>query len=67
MTPPQLKETTINREKRVLLKAVIDSGEADATRDVVERLMGRKPEYRFQFIQEKSQALGSEMRDALDV
>jgi len=67
MTPPQLKETTMNRASRVLLKVMIPDEETDASRDVVERLMGRKPEFRFQFIQEQTAARGKDMIEKLDV
>jgi topoisomerase-4 subunit B len=53
MPPAQLKETTMNPANRTLLKVVID-GE-DETAALVDRLMGRKPELRFQFIQENAQ------------
>jgi topoisomerase-4 subunit B len=54
MMAAQLKETTMNRQKRTLLKVMLpDAGPASAdTADAVERLMGNKPEMRFQFIQE---------------
>ena len=59
MPPYQLKETTMDPEKRTLLRVVIPSKmteeeqeEAAYTSDIVTRLMGNKPEFRFQFIQE---------------
>ena len=52
MTAPQLKETTMNPEKRKLLKVTIEDDEQSA--DLVERLMGKKPEHRLAFIQENS-------------
>ncbi len=67
MTPPQLKETTMNPEKRVLLKVVIEEADTEPTRDVVERLMGRKPEHRFAFIQEQTAVRGDAMLKELDV
>jgi len=54
MPPAQLKETTMHPDKRTLLKVVIPPDGEQATDDVVERLMGRKPELRFQFIQENA-------------
>ncbi len=54
MTPPQLKETTMNPENRVLLKVLIDSDDSERTSERVEQLMGRKPEHRFTFIQEQT-------------
>ena len=52
MPPAQLKETTMDPGRRVLLRVVVEDG--DRTADMVERLMGRKPELRFQFIQERA-------------
>jgi len=61
MPPHQLKETTMDPNKRTLLKVLIPSKtssneeeqeESVYTADIVSRLMGNKPEYRFQFIQE---------------
>ena len=52
MPAAQLKETTMNRAKRTLLRVVIPEGEEKSTDDAVERLMGRKPELRLAFIQE---------------
>ncbi len=52
MMPAQLKETTMQPGKRTLLKVTIPDGEEGETGDLVERLMGRKPELRFQYIQE---------------
>jgi topoisomerase-4 subunit B len=52
MMPAQLKETTMQPGKRTLLKVTIPDGEETPTGDLIERLMGRKPELRFQYIQE---------------
>ena len=59
MPPSQLKETTMDPKKRTLLRVAIphkateeDTEEFNYTADIVNRLMGNKPEYRFQFIQE---------------
>jgi len=55
MMAAQLKETTMNRQKRTLLKVVLPEAGTSSnaeTADSVERLMGNKPEMRFQFIQE---------------
>ena len=54
MMPSQLKETTMDRSKRTLLKVAIDPEERAETADTVERLMGSKPEARFVFIQERA-------------
>ncbi len=55
MMPAQLKETTMKPGHRTLLRVEIGDGERDNTEDLVERLMGKKPELRFQFIQENAQ------------
>ncbi|MEZ5839663.1 MAG: DNA topoisomerase IV subunit B [Hyphomicrobiales bacterium] len=55
MMPGQLKETTMDRSRRTLLRVEVVEAESDATKDVVERLMGNKPEARFQFIQDRAE------------
>ncbi|MBX3446981.1 MAG: DNA topoisomerase IV subunit B [Parvibaculaceae bacterium] len=55
MMPAQLKETTMARSKRVLLRVVVPEDEAKATAGAIDRLMGNKPELRFQFIQEHAE------------
>ena len=52
MPPAQLKETTMDPGKRTLLKVVAAADERAKTNELVESLMGRRPELRFQFIQE---------------
>ena len=54
MMPAQLKETTMLPGKRTLMQVIIPEGEQVATADSVQRLMGNKPELRFQFIQENA-------------
>ena len=54
MPPSQLKETTMDPAKRTLLKVVAAPEERAATSELVESLMGRRPELRFQFIQERA-------------
>lgn len=67
MTAPQLKETTMDPKKRVLLRVEIDEMETDATAERVNQLMGKKPELRFNFIREQTQLYGDKFREALDV
>jgi topoisomerase-4 subunit B len=55
MMPAQLKETTMDKKTRTLLRVVMVEGEAERTAESVERLMGNKPEGRFQFIQENAE------------
>jgi topoisomerase-4 subunit B len=52
MPPSQLKETTMDPKKRTLLKVVALAEDRAKTNELVESLMGRRPELRFQFIQE---------------
>jgi topoisomerase-4 subunit B len=54
MPPMQLKETTMDPAKRTLLKVVAPPDERAITSELVESLMGRKPELRFRFIQERA-------------
>jgi len=63
MPMQQLKETTMDRSKRNLLKVVIENDERADTSDSVERLMGNKPEARFQFIQENAAFASKELLD----
>jgi topoisomerase-4 subunit B len=55
MMPAQLKETTMKPGQRTLVRVEIGEGERTKTENLVERLMGKKPELRFQFIQENAQ------------
>ncbi|WP_370152904.1 DNA topoisomerase IV subunit B [Ferrovibrio sp.] len=54
MPPAQLKETTMNPKNRTLLRVQVPVDEVREADDLVERLMGRKAELRFQFIQERA-------------
>ncbi len=55
MLPAQLKETTMDPKRRTLLKVIVGEDEVSETRNAVERLMGNKPEARFNFIQERAE------------
>ena len=63
MPPAQLKETTMSPKTRKLLKVTIpkrDINEADKRREVdnlVNILMGKKPELRFKYIQENASSI----------
>ena len=59
MMPSQLKETTMKPGSRTLLRIVLTDDTAPDTADLVEQLMGRKAELRFQFIQENAQFVKS--------
>jgi topoisomerase-4 subunit B len=54
MPPAALKETTMDPGKRTLLKVMAPPETRAETNDLVEKLMGRRPELRFQFIQERA-------------
>ncbi len=62
MPPRQLRETTMDPAKRILLRVTIPSDrnveerdEAEENRSLVNSLMGRKPELRFAYIQKHAQ------------
>ncbi len=55
MMAAQLKETTMDPKKRTLLRVMLMADEHKATEKSVERLMGTKPEARFEFIQERAE------------
>lgn len=59
-----LKETTMGPAKRVLLKVVLPPEERAKTAELMEALMGRKPELRFKFIQDNAATLDAEAVDA---
>jgi topoisomerase IV subunit B len=63
MMPAQLKVTTMNPATRTLARVVIAEDKVEEADDLVTRLMGKKPEARFQFIQENAEFV----RDALDI
>ncbi len=66
MNPGQLKETTMHPGSRSLLKVTLPSAYEDRQpiKDLVERLMGRDPAPRFEFIQSRASALDEEQIDA---
>ena len=53
----QLKETTMDPSKRTLLKVMAAPEDRAATNNMVENLMGRRPELRFAFIQEHAKSV----------
>jgi len=61
MPPHQLKETTMDPKSRQMLRVIVPTGhteedheEAKETARLVDNLMGKRPELRFQFIQERA-------------
>ena len=63
MMAAQLKETTMDPGKRTLLRVVLADKERKPTAKSVERLMGNKPEARFEFIQENAEFANEELLD----
>ncbi len=66
MNPSQLRETTMDPKSRGLIRITLPpeyEGRA-AVKDLVDRLMGRTPEHRFMFIQNRAGELDPEMIDA---
>ncbi len=60
MMPAQLKVTTMDPKTRTLARVSIPRSE-EAVEDLVEALMGRKPELRFRFIQENAEFAVAEL------
>jgi len=54
MDAKDLKETTMDARSRQLIRVTIDEDEPGETNDLVERLMGKKPELRFEYITENA-------------
>ena len=63
MMAAQLKETTMDPGKRMLLRVVLAEKDLKATATAVERLMGSKAEARFEFIQEKAEFASEALLD----
>ena len=64
MPPASLKETTMDPKRRTLLQVVLPPEMRAETSNLVETLMGRKPELRFKFIQDNAAKLDQEAVDA---
>ena len=62
MMPAQLKETTMHPKGRTILQISVPESEAEITEQIVEQLMGAKPEARFNFIQ-----MNAEFAEELDI
>ena len=54
MDAKDLKETTMDPATRKLIRVTIDEDIPGETGDLIERLMGKKPEKRFEYIQENA-------------
>ena len=55
MDAKDLKETTMDPTSRKLIRVTVQEEIPGETSDLVERLMGKKPELRYQYIQENAQ------------
>ena len=66
MMPAQLKETTMSPDTRSLLRVTLpqEYEERASVRDLVDRLMGKNPEHRFQFIQANAATVDEDVIDA---
>jgi len=66
MNPQQLRETTMDPASRSLIRITLPAEYQDRqpVRDLVERLMGKNPEHRFQFIQNSAAAVDEGSIDA---
>jgi len=66
MNPQQLRETTMDPKTRSMIRITLpqEYEERAQVRDLVDRLMGKNPEHRFQFIQENAAQVDEEVIDA---
>ena len=66
MNPQQLRETTMSPETRSLIRITLPAEHQQryAVAELVDQLMGRNPEHRFNFIQNRAGEVDREMIDA---
>ncbi len=66
MNPAQLRETTMSPATRSLIRITLPTEHEQrfAVKELVDQLMGRNPEHRFNFIQNRAGELDREMIDA---
>ncbi len=66
MNPSQLRETTMDPNTRSLFKVTLpqEYEQRASVKDLVDRLMGKNPEHRFNFIQQNAASLDEEVIDA---
>ena len=66
MNPAQLRETTMNPETRSLIRITLptEHEQRHAVKELVDQLMGRNPEHRFNFIQNRAGELDRDLIDA---
>ena len=58
MMAKQLKDTTMNPKTRRLARITIDEDNLPSTEALVETLMGKRSDLRYQYIQEHAQFVG---------
>ncbi|MGI9400197.1 MAG: DNA topoisomerase IV subunit B [Rhizobiaceae bacterium] len=63
MMPSQLKETTMDPSKRILLRVEVPELNQESTKSSVDQLMGNKPEARFRFIQDNAEFATEDLLD----
>ncbi len=66
MNPQQLRETTMNPETRSLIRITLPAEfeQRAVVKELVDQLMGRNPEHRFNFIQNRAGEMDRDMIDA---
>ncbi len=66
MNPQQLRETTMSPDTRSLIRITLppEHEQRHAVKELVDQLMGRNPEHRFNFIQNRAGELDRELIDA---
>ncbi|MEO1048852.1 MAG: DNA topoisomerase IV subunit B [Pseudomonadota bacterium] len=66
MNPSQLRETTMNPDTRSLIRITLPAEfqERASVKELVDQLMGRNPEHRFNFIQNRAGEMDRDMIDA---
>ncbi len=66
MNPQQLRETTMSTESRSLIRITLPTEHEQryAVKELVDQLMGRNPEHRFNFIQNRAGELDRDLIDA---
>jgi topoisomerase-4 subunit B len=66
MNPQQLRETTMDPKSRSLFRITLppEHEQRHAVKELVDQLMGRNPEHRFNFIQNRAGEVDREMIDA---
>ena len=66
MNPQQLRETTMGLESRSLIRITLppEFEQRAAVKELVDQLMGRNPEHRFNFIQNRAGELDRDLIDA---